>query len=160
MHSPRLIAPIAMLLAACGSSNVPGNQAPSTPGAGGKYDVTITRTSLGIPHLKANDFGSIGYGYGYAHAEDNLCVVMEDIVTINGNRAKHMGRDGSYTIVPNGVTADNVTSDFYWKFAANDEAIAPITANTDPDFQKVTEGFVDGFALRARDQTGRSRGSP
>lgn len=153
MHKPPMtLATLCLLLTACGSSNVPGNQAPAGPApATGKYDVTVTRTGLGIPHLKANDFGSIGYGYGYAHAEDNLCVVMEDIVTINGNRAKHMGRDGSYTIVPNGVTADNVTSDFYWKFAATDEAIAPITANTDPDFQKVTEGFVDGFSRYVRE---------
>src|SRR3546814_15610884 len=63
--------------------------------------------------IKADDFGGIGYGYGYAFAEDNLCVLLEDLVTIRGERAKYMGRDGSYTIVPSSNTADNVTSDYF-----------------------------------------------
>jgi len=92
-------------------------------GTTGKYDVTVTRTTFGIPHIKATDFGSLGYGYGYAFAEDNLCVLQEDLVTIRGERSKYMGTQGSYTIVPNGVTADNVTSDFFWKFSATDAAI-------------------------------------
>ena len=94
------------------------------PGGGAKYTVDITRTSLGIPHIKASDFGSLGYGYGYAFAEDNLCVMQEDFVTIRGLRARYFGRDGSYTIQPNGVTANNVDSDFYWRSSATDEAIA------------------------------------
>src|SRR5262249_19138013 len=81
----------------------------------------------------------------YAFAEDNLCVLQEDLVTIRGERAKYMGTDGSYTIQPNGATADNVTSDFFWKFMATDAAIAPTKANTDPDFKDVTRGFVDGY---------------
>src|SRR3546814_12620017 len=74
--------------------------------------------------IKADDFGGIGYGYGYAFAEDNLCVLLEDLVTIRGERAKYMGRDGSYTIVPNSNTADNVTSDYFWKFVATDAIVA------------------------------------
>src|SRR3546814_15027865 len=74
--------------------------------------------------IKADDFGGIGYGYGYAFAEDNLCVLLEDLVTIRGERAKYMGRDGSYTIVPNSSTADNVTSDYFWKFVATDAIVA------------------------------------
>lgn len=112
---------------------------------GGIYDVELTRTTYGVPHLKANDFGSLGYGYGYAFAEDNLCVLQEDLVTIRGERSRYFGGNGSYTIVPNGNTSNNVDSDFFWKMVASESAIAPIRAKTAPDFKKVTRGFVDGY---------------
>jgi acyl-homoserine-lactone acylase len=151
-----------LFVAACGNSSVPvggGGGGGNGPGSG-KYDVTITRTALGIPHIKASDYASMGYGYGYAFAEDNLCVLQEDLVTIRGERARYFGRDGSYTIVPNGVTANNVNSDFFWRFAADEERLAPTRANTLPQFQQVTAGFVDGYnryirELKAGDHPGR-----
>lgn len=112
---------------------------------GAIYDVELTRTTYGVPHLKANDFGSLGYGYGYAFAEDNLCVMQEDLVTIRGERSRYFGGNGTYTIVPNGNTSNNIDSDFFWKMVASEAAIAPIRAKTQPDFKKVTRGFVDGY---------------
>ena len=128
-----------VVLAACGSSTAPSS------GGTGKYSVDVTRTTLGIPHIKAEDFGSLGYGYGYAFAEDNLCVLQEDLVTIRGERSKYFGRDGSYTIVPNGVTATNINSDFFWRLAADEARVAPTRDNTLPEFKQVTQGFVDGY---------------
>ena len=34
--------------------------------AGPSYHATITRTAHGIPHITATDFGSLGFGSGYA----------------------------------------------------------------------------------------------
>ena len=42
-----------------------------------RYEAQIRRTSYGIPHIKAKDFGSLGYGEGYAQAEDHLCTVAD-----------------------------------------------------------------------------------
>ncbi|HEY1078195.1 MAG TPA: penicillin acylase family protein [Fontimonas sp.] len=141
---PAAVAAVVLLLAACGQSQAPATPTTAPP-AGSTYDVTVTRTALGIPHVQAADFGSLGYGYGYAFAEDNLCVLQEDLVTIRGERSRYFGRDGSYTIVPNGVTAGNVDSDFFWKFAADEQAIAPARDSLIPDFKRVTEGFVAGY---------------
>ncbi|MFA5941205.1 MAG: penicillin acylase family protein, partial [Sinimarinibacterium sp.] len=127
-------------LAGCGNSSPPSGVAGGTV-----YDVTVTRTSLGIPHIKADDYPSVGYGYGYALAEDNLCVLQEDLVTIRGERSRWFGRDGSYLIVPNGVTATNVNSDYFWKFSATDAAIAPMKERTPAEFRSVVDGFVDGY---------------
>jgi acyl-homoserine-lactone acylase len=136
-------------LAACDRSDppsAPGAAAPIVqPAAGKRFNATVTRTTLGIPHIQAADYGSLGYGYGYAFAEDNLCVLQEDLVTIRGERAKYFGRDGSYTIVPNGVTASNIDSDFFWKFAVGERQIAPTRDNTLPEFKRVSEGFVAGY---------------
>jgi acyl-homoserine-lactone acylase len=140
-----LLAVFVLALTACDRSDPIGRSGADAPPPGGKYTVKITRTALGIPHIKADDFGSLGYGYGYAHAEDNLCVVQEDLVTIRGERTRYYGRDGSYTIVPNGSTASNVDSDFFWKFMATDAAWQKLKASAVPELQAVTQGFADGW---------------
>ncbi|TXH04772.1 MAG: hypothetical protein E6R07_06660 [Nevskiaceae bacterium] len=146
-----------LLVGACSRSSTPTAQ------SSGHYDVVLTRTTLGIPHIKANDFGSMGYGYGYAFAEDNLCVLQEDLLTIRGERAKYLGRNGSYTIVPNGVTADNVTSDFFWKFVATDQVVNNLRAKALPELRDATSGFVAGYnryirELKAGQHPGRHAG--
>jgi hypothetical protein len=40
-----------------------------------RYSARIRRTEYGIPHVTATDYGSLGYGYGYAFAQDDLCVM-------------------------------------------------------------------------------------
>jgi acyl-homoserine-lactone acylase len=61
-----------------------------------RYDAEIRRTSFGIPHVKAADEGSLGYGIGYAYAEDNLCLLAEQIVTASGERSKFFGATGKF----------------------------------------------------------------
>src|SRR3954466_6809387 len=79
-----------------------------------RYDVTITRTEYGIPHIVGKDFGSVGYGYGYAFAQDNLCVMAADYVTVEGQRSRWFGPAASYQMRGNGVTVDNLDSDIFW----------------------------------------------
>ena len=79
-----------------------------------RYDVTITRTEYGIPHIVGKDFGSIGYGYGYAFAQDNLCVMAADYVSVEGQRSRWFGPTGSYQMRGNGVTVSNLDSDIFW----------------------------------------------
>lgn len=130
-----------VLLAACSRSSAPQVDT----NGDGHFSAEITRTSLGIPHIKADDFGGMGYGYGYAFAEDNLCVLQEDLLTIRGQRAQYMGRSGSYTIQPNGATADNVTSDYYWRLVATDDVVANLKAKALPELRDATSGFVAGY---------------
>lgn len=152
----------AALVAGClgggnGSGDVVGGN-PVNPSEGEfQYDVSITRTTFGVPHIKAADFGSLGFGQGYAFAQDNLCVFLEDLLTIRGERSKFFGPDGTYTIEPNGSTANNVASDFFWKslFAFEEPGADGVVRNawqrtrdrTVPDFQNVVKGYTDGVNL-------------
>src|SRR3954462_15640357 len=89
--------------------------APSTAAAAKHhYDVTITRTQYGIPHITANDYGSLGYGYGYAFAQDNLCTMAADYVTVLGERSRFFGPSATYTMQGNDVTVNNLDSDIFW----------------------------------------------
>ncbi|MGJ8668375.1 MAG: penicillin acylase family protein [Oceanococcus sp.] len=125
------------------------NSSPYNPNpgdSGEQYHADVVRTAYGIPHITADNFGSFGYGYGYVHAEDNLCLLSEDLMTIRGERAKYFGRDGTYTIIANGsAPASNVDSDFFWKFLATDEAISPMRDNSDQEALDAIRGFVVGY---------------
>src|SRR5262245_54177422 len=61
--------------------------------ATGGYHATIRRTPYGIPHITAQDWGSLGYGYGYAFAEDNLCELALHVVRTNGEQSRWFGPD-------------------------------------------------------------------
>ena len=79
------------------------------------YRATIRRTAHGIPHIQASSFAGLGYGYGYAFAQDNICTMAEDYVTVRGERSRWFGPDGTYYQGGNGVTANNLDSDFFFQ---------------------------------------------
>lgn len=56
-----------------------------------QYEATIRRTSYGIPHITAKDYGSLGFGDGYAAAQDHLCSIADAMVLARGERAKFFG---------------------------------------------------------------------
>ena len=58
------------------------------------YQATLTRTEYGIPHIVAEDWGSLGYGHGYAFAQDNYCVLMVEIIRANGRSSEFFGEAG------------------------------------------------------------------
>ena len=57
-----------------------------------QYEAHIRRTSYGIPHIEANDLASLGFGEGYAHAEDHACTMADLVVMVRGERARYFGR--------------------------------------------------------------------
>jgi acyl-homoserine-lactone acylase len=56
-----------------------------------RYDAQIRRTSHGVAHIRASDFGSLGFGEGFAQAEDHLCTVADQVVKARGERSKYFG---------------------------------------------------------------------
>ncbi len=55
------------------------------------YSALIQRASYGVPHITARDFASLGYGVGYAQAEDNICLIAQQMVTVNAQRSRWFG---------------------------------------------------------------------
>ena len=83
MHNVRLLIIgllAGLILFGCGS--VPSQ---------GQYQVEIRRTSYGIPHITAGDYGSLGYGEGYASAEDHICIIADEIVSTRSEKSKYHG---------------------------------------------------------------------
>jgi acyl-homoserine-lactone acylase len=57
----------------------------------GPYDVDIRWTEYGIPHITAEEYGSLGYGMGYAFARDHACVLADQITMVRSERSLYSG---------------------------------------------------------------------
>src|SRR4051794_10090988 len=123
------------------------------------YDVTITRTEYGIPHIVASDYPSLGYGYGYAFAQDNLCTMAADYVTVLGERSRFFGPTSTYEMQGNGVTVNNLDSDIFWAQVRQshivDQMLArPAPLGLKPEIKVAVTGYVAGYNRHIADVGG------
>ena len=65
-------------LAACSDGD--SNNKPRPPEPTPTYSATIERTAYGTAHITAADWGSLGFGQGYAFAQDRFCVLADQII--------------------------------------------------------------------------------
>src|SRR5947208_2182253 len=65
---------------------VPGRATPIDPSSG--MWAEIRRTQYGIPHILAHDWTGLGYGTGYAFAQDNICTIADTYVTVDAERSR------------------------------------------------------------------------
>ena len=100
------------------------------------FSAEVRRTEYGIPHVKADDWGGLGYGFGYAYAQDNFCVVMREIIITQGRSAELFGEK-----------AGNPESDFLLRFINGDrEVFKEQFFDQLPDYaQELSEGYVAGL---------------
>jgi acyl-homoserine-lactone acylase len=132
---------ISALLAIAGCSGGDGTPDPVAPSPlPPSTSAEIRRTSFGIPHIISNNEKGLGYGVGYAYAQDNLCVLADEIVTVNGERSRWFGPDAT-----NIYQRNNLRMDFYFKLI-NDDASADGTWNRQSaEVKALFEGYVLGF---------------
>ena len=67
------------------------------------YEARIRRTSYGVAHIEAKDTGSLGFGDGYAQAEDHLCTIADQVIKVRGERSRYFGA---------GASNENLATDF------------------------------------------------
>jgi acyl-homoserine-lactone acylase len=114
------------------------------------HQVTITRDRAGIPHIRAANFGALGYGEGYAFAQDNLCTLADDIVTVNGQRSRYFGPNGLSVNYSAGASDSNLSSDLFWGYVKSSgliqrELSAPPPAGPVPEVRALYSGFAGGY---------------
>jgi acyl-homoserine-lactone acylase len=113
------------------------------------FKATVRRTSVGVPHVKAENLGGLGYGYGYVFAEDNLCILEEEILTVRGERAKYFG-DVAYDL-GNTASKSNVNSDAVYRMIATPDVIEKSRATLDADMQAMIRGYAAGVSRFVRE---------
>ncbi|HEX8207852.1 MAG TPA: penicillin acylase family protein [Solirubrobacteraceae bacterium] len=126
------------------------------PAVAPAQEATVRRTDHGIPHITADDYEGLGYGYGYAFAEDNLCVIAEQYVTVNGERSKYFGPDESWSMRSNSTTNNNLNSDFFYKRIIAQGTIEKLMAQAPPkgplpEVKEAVRGYVAGYNRYLRD---------
>ncbi len=107
----------------------------------------IQRASYGVPHITARNFASLGFGTGYVQAEDNICLIAEQMVTVRAERSRWLGAEAS-----------NVSSDLLHQKAIDDQAAeqlldGPRDGVRAPSTQVRDQirGFVAGYNAYLRD---------
>jgi acyl-homoserine-lactone acylase len=112
-----------------------------------RYSAEIRRTSYGIPHVVAKDEAGIGYGIGYAYAQDNVCQFAEVIVGVNGERSRHFGPEGvgGPDFESNGGSGTNLESDFVFRLVNAPEHVQNAWDEQSAESKELMRGFIAGF---------------
>jgi len=102
----------------------------------GGYSAEIRYTSYGVPHIKADSYGDLGYGIGYAHAEENLCTLSEQLMKLKGEKSVHLGP---------GAGNANLISDLGYKALGLPEQAKDLYSKTTAKAQQIMSGYSAGF---------------
>lgn len=103
------------------------------------YAVDIQRTEFGIPHITAKDYKGLGYGVGYAFAEDNFCSLAREVVVARGESLLYLGAQG------------NEGSDVFYTWYNTPARRAEFLAAQDPETIDAVTGYAAGFSRYLRD---------
>jgi len=125
----------ALVLGACGESGTVSEQVSETlEEALLQYDVDIRWTSFGIPHVKADDPGSLGYGFAYVTAQDAFCTIARDVVMVNGDLSRYFGPEGGH-----------FESDVFHRAILDQPMIAGYRADQSQRTADFQAGYVAGY---------------
>lgn len=119
------------------------------------YTARIQRTEYGIPHIRAADFGGLGYGYGYAFAQDNLCAMADQVLTLRGERSRYLGPTAtSNDVLAHGTT--NLASDTYHQGLRQAGTVQRLLDRPAPlgpteQVRRLVDGYVAGYNRYLRD---------
>jgi acyl-homoserine-lactone acylase len=107
--------------------------------------VEIRRMTDGIPHIKANDWTSLGYGFGYAQATDNLCTMADAFLTYRGERSRYLGADEHLPVQSTLGQPKNIDADFFFKLISTDAVVEQYRRAQAPELQQLVHGFAAGY---------------
>lgn len=127
----------------------------SLPGSDGA-NVVIRRTAHGIPHILGKSFRDVGYGYGYAFAEDNICTIAAEYVTVRAQRSLFFGAENNWEFEGNGSTVNNLNSDFFFKRIIDKGTVESLLSRPPPngprsEVREGVSGYVAGYNRYLRD---------
>ncbi|PMW97530.1 acylase [Pseudomonas sp. FW215-R2] len=100
----------------------------------------IRRTSFGVPHIRAENERGLGFGIGYAYAQDNLCLLANEIVTVNGERSRYFG--------PDQVTVEereNRVSDVFFQWLNTPQAVNAFWQAQPVEVRDLVQGYAAGY---------------
>ncbi|HUP99783.1 MAG TPA: penicillin acylase family protein [Aeromicrobium sp.] len=125
--------------------------------AGPTYSATITRTEHDIPHIVADDWGSLGFGSGYAAAETSICTLADTVLAARGERSKYLGPDAKYNdqVAMNGTNlqVDALVTDLH-----NRQVVENLLADADhgpsTKARQLVAGYAEGVNQYLRDVGG------
>jgi len=108
---------------------------PLMASAADPYSAEIRKTSYGISHVKADDWGSLGFGYGHTYAAHNICVLAREVVAANGREAFYFGE-----------TSGRVDRDLFYTMVNNEAFIDSFIASISDEGRELVKGYAAGYS--------------
>ena len=109
-----------------------------------QVDVVLTadiqRTEFGIPHITAKNYKGLGYGVGYAFAEDNICSLAREIVIAKGESMRYLGDKG------------DIDSDVFYTWYNSDAKRKQFLDAQEPEVLDAVAGYAAGYSRYLRDK--------
>jgi acyl-homoserine-lactone acylase len=139
------VAACVLLLTAC-QEQADTASPTSSPG----YSAELIRTSHGVAHIRADDYGSLGYGEGYAAAQDHACHIARGLVEARGELARYFGP---------GAEQRNVIADSVVRALDIPAQAREAFANEDETNRDWLTGYSAGYNRYLREQGDAAPGS-
>jgi acyl-homoserine-lactone acylase len=146
-----------LALAACSSSDSDSTDSASTSpppvATASRISVDVARTTYGVPHVRAKDFRSLGYGLAYTYAQDNVCMFADTVLTVRGERSQFFGGEArapqrtgdEYGAASGFMDLKNEDSDFFFKGYLDIEQLRASYAAGAAEPRELVEGYVEGY---------------
>lgn len=134
-----------LLTSACGDAAAPdagGDDAAASQSP--RYETRIRWTRYGIPHVQADDWSGLGYGFAYATARDAVCTIARDVLMVNGELSRWFGEGEGRLLSDVGHRAI-LTPEMMDRFRESQSERAGAFAG----------GYVAGYNRYLRDHEGR-----
>lgn len=117
------------------------------PAAAQPLRATVSTTSYGVAHVRANDVAGVGFGHGYALAASDLCTIANRWVTVRGERSRFFGIEGARDAQQ---TVTNLQSDFYWRALIDRDFVGGLLRQPAPvgpivEVRDLVRGYVAGY---------------
>ncbi len=122
-----------VLLSACAS-------VPESTLAPTGFKTQIRWTSYGIPHVRADDWAGMGYGFAYATATDGICVIANDVMAVNGDLSRFIGPGNG-----------NLQSDVFHRGLLTAERLLAYSTQQSANENEFSRGYAAGYNRYLRD---------
>ncbi len=136
-----------------GAGPAPGPTDQTRAAAPPTYDATVRFTRHGIPHVVADDWGSLGYGSGWATASSSICNLADTLLTARGERSKYLGPDARYddrvTLDATNLEVDALVTDLHNRKVV--ETLLASPAGPSARAKQLVRGYVAGINRWIRD---------
>lgn len=115
------------------------------------YQASLIRTTGGVANISAANFGDLGYGIGYAQAQDGICLLAETFLTVDGERSAFFGPEGTFkNESEGGVVFTNLNSDLYYTSLKKQHTVQkliklPYPHGPSAEARQVVAGYAAGY---------------
>lgn len=107
-----------------------------------QYQAEIRYTTHGVPHIRAGNWGDLGFGQGWACARDHLPTIADQIVKVRSERSKFHGV---------GRAESNLASDLGYLTLGVVERAGWLREQQPAWIRELVSGYVAGYNTRVRE---------